>query len=223
MTESDVTDASDDATSAPTPRPSARRRGLPVGPLGLFLITALALTAAGAVIWFGTRSTSRAVDVTKALDHLTTSPLVPDGTDPVAVGDRVPDVRLELLDGSTTSLAALRDDRPAVVNFWSSTCAPCLKEMPDLERVSAEQAAKVAVVGVDVTDTEAAGREMVTKTGVTYPNARDPQAEIFATFGGTALPRTVLVDAKGRIVAVHNGALSAAELTDMLRARQLLG
>ena len=76
---------------------------------------------------------------------------------------------------------------------------------------------------VDVTDTEAAGREMVEQTGVTYPNGRDPGADIFAAFGGTALPRTVFIDAKGTVVEAHNGALTSDEVDGILRDRGLLG
>lgn len=218
MPESEVTDAPDDAMDRSRPR--ARRR-LPIGPLGLLLVTAVALAAAGVVVWLGTRHDDGAVDVTKALDHLATSTLVPSDVERVAVGDRAPDVRLEMLDGSTTSMSELRG-KPVVLNFWSSTCAPCLKEMPDLEKVAKDHATRLGVVGVNVTDTAAAGREMAARTGVTYPNARDPQAEIFAAFGGTALPRTVLVDPSGKVVAVHNGALSASGFTDMLREHGLL-
>lgn len=213
MPQSDVTDAPDDATNGPRPRPHRR---LPIGPLGLLLVTAVALAAAGVVVWVGSRADHKAVDVTKALDDLATSTLVPSGVERVGIGDRAPDVRLEMLDGSTTSMSELRG-KPVLLNFWSSTCAPCLKEMPDLEKVSKDRASDVGVVGVNVTDTAAAGKEMAARTGVTYPNARDPQAEIFAAFGGTALPRTVLLDASGKVVAVHNGALSAAGFTDMLR------
>jgi len=50
----------------------------------------------------------------------------------------------------------------------------------------------------------------------TYPTARDPRGEVFRAFGGTGLPRTVLVAADGTIVAVHNGALTASELQSLI-------
>lgn len=212
------TPTSDDST----PARESGRRGLPIGPLGVFLATAVALLAAGLVIWMGTRGgDDRAVDVNDVLDEVDGSALVAPDTQPVGVGDRAPDVRLEMLDGTTGSLSSFLG-KPVVVNFWSSTCAPCLKEMPDLQAVSTDHASDIAVLGIDVTDTEKAGRAMVEKTGVTFPNARDPQAEVFAAFGGTALPRTVLIDADGKVVGVHNGALTAAELTDLLRDNDLL-
>ena len=89
--------------------------------------------------------------------------------------------------------------------------------------MAADLAIAVAVVGVDVTDTEAAGRQMVDKTGVTYPNGRDPGAEVFAAFSGTALPRTVFIDAEGKIVEVHNGALTASEINAILNDHHLVG
>ena len=208
---------------APDSQAPSTRKGLPIGPFGLLLITALALVAAGLVLWLGTRSEdSGAVKVDKALEGVEGASLVPDGTEPVEVGDPAPDVQLALLDGTTTRLSAFRG-RPVVLNFWSSTCIPCLKEMPALQEVWSGHGGDVAVVGVDVTDTEAAGREMVAKTGVTYPNGRDPGADIFAAFGGTALPRTVFIDADGEVVEVHNGALTADDVDEVLRDHGLLG
>jgi peroxiredoxin len=210
-------------TDAPD-TPPAPRRGLPVGPLGLFVITAIALAAAGAVLWVGTRDrgSSNAVRVEEALEGMQGASLVPDGSEPAEVGDPAPDVQLDLLDGGTTRLSAFRG-RPVVLNFWSSTCAPCLKEMPDLERVWTDHGGDVAVVGVDVIDTEADAKEMVATTGVTYPSGRDPQGEIFAVFGGTALPRTVFIDADGTVVEVHNGALTSEEIESTMRDHGLLG
>lgn len=216
------TDEADLEPTAPEP-PSKRRKGLAIGPFTLFLITAVALGAAGLVLWIGTRSSdSGAVKVTDALDNLQGASLVPDGTTAAQVGDAAPDVALDLLDGDSTRLSAFKG-RPVVLNFWSSTCVPCLKEMPDVEQVWKSHGGKVAVVGVDVTDTEAAGRQMVAKTGVTYPNGRDPGAEVFAAFSGTALPRTVFIDADGKIVEVHNGALTASEINAILSDHHLVG
>lgn len=216
------TDEADLEPTAPEP-PSQGRKGLAIGPFTLFLITAVALAAAGLVLWIGARSSnSGAVKVTDALDNLQGASLVPDGTTAAQVGDAAPDVTLDLLDGDSTRLSAFKG-RPVVLNFWSSTCVPCLKEMPDIEQVWKSHDGKVAVVGVDVTDTEAAGRQMVAKTGVTYPNGRDPGADVFAAFSGTALPRTVFIDADGTIVAVHNGALTASEINTILSDHDLVG
>lgn len=224
MTRTDEADVDPTAPEPSQPEPtSPGRKGLSIGPFTLFAITAVALLAAGLVVWIGTRNAdSGAVKVSDALDEVQGASLVPAGTTAAKVGSTAPDVTLDLLDGDSTRLSAFKG-RPVVVNFWSSTCVPCLKEMPDIEQVWKAHDGKVAVIGVDVTDTEAAGRQMVAKTGVTYPNGRDPGAEVFAAFSGTALPRTVFIDAKGKIVEIHNGALTADEINAILRDSGLIG
>ncbi len=196
---------------------------MPIGPLGLLICTAIALTAALGVAWLLVdRQDSGAVRLEDALQSVDRGSPVPAGTATAEVGAPAPDVRLDYLDGGSEQLSAHRGT-PVVLNFWSSTCAPCLQEMPAIQHVSAAQEGKVTVLGVDVTDTERAGTDMVRRTGVTYRNARDPKAQVMAAFGGTALPRTVVIGADGTVLDTHSGALSAAELTDLLRRNGVLG
>lgn len=211
---------------------AGRRRGLPVGPVGLLLITLVALLAAGLVlrVGLGGSSTTEAVDIQDALDEQAAGPLVAPNAQAAKVGSQAPDVRLAYLDGGTQQLFEL-EGTPVVLNFWASTCAPCLTEMPALEEFSAAHlpgpdgtnpAGVVRVVGIAVADPETAARKMVERTGVQYRNAADPQAEIFRVFGGTSLPRTVVLDAKGVVRDVHSGSLTAAELTQKLQQQGLL-
>lgn len=202
----------------------ARRRGLGVGPLGLFLITAVALLAAFTVGRLVIEALDEdPVDISEALDDAAVVPLVSDPEARAEIGEPAPNVRLEYLDGGVQDLAEVAGlGTPVVVNFWSSTCIPCLKEMPAFEEVNQELDDKVTFLGVDVIDTVEAGNEMVARTGVTYRNARDPRGEIFAAFGGIALPRTVLIDGDGTIVATHSGELTAGELREFLDDNGLL-
>jgi thiol-disulfide isomerase/thioredoxin len=226
---SDLDESTDPAPESADPadsveRGASRRRGLGIGPLGLFLVTAVAL----AVAFTAARVAIEAfdedpVDIQEMLDESAKAPLVTDTEARAEIGQPAPNVRLEYLDGGVQQLAEVAGTgTPVVLNFWSSTCIPCLKEMPAIEQVRQELDGQVTVVGVDVTDTEEAGKDMVASTGVTYRNARDPRAEIFAVFGGIALPRTVLIDGDGTIVATHSGELSADELTALLDENGLL-
>ena len=226
---SDLDESTDPAPESADPadsveRGAGRRRGLGIGPLGLFLVTAVAL----AVAFTAARVAIEAfdedpVDIQEMLDESAKAPLVTDTEARAEIGQPAPNVRLEYLDGGVQELAEVAGTgTPVVLNFWSSTCIPCLKEMPAIEQVRQELDGQVTVVGVDVTDTEEAGKDMVASTGVTYRNARDPRAEIFAVFGGIALPRTVLIDGDGTVVATHSGELSADELTTLLDENGLL-
>jgi len=57
----------------------------------------------------------------------------------------------------------------------------------------------VVVVGVDIQDTDEAGRKFIREFGLTFPNARD---------GVYGVPETFFVARDGTIRAKHVGALS---------------
>jgi thiol-disulfide isomerase/thioredoxin len=119
-------------------------------------------------------------------------------------------------DDDEVALASLRGT-PTVVNFFSSTCVPCITEMPAFEEVYQElDGEQVAFLGLAVADRADDALALVEQTGVTYPTAQDPDATVITALGGTVLPTTVLLDADGEIVATHNGELDAGELRQLI-------
>jgi thiol-disulfide isomerase/thioredoxin len=141
---------------------------------------------------------------------------------PADASARAPEVVFERFDGQQARLEDWRG-RPVVVNFWASWCPPCVAEMRDaFEPLHAEFGDRVVFLGIDVQDTPAAARQVVERTGVTYELAVDPDGALFTAFGGFGMPTTVLVNADGRIVAQHTGALTRADL-DALIGQHLLG
>jgi len=131
-----------------------------------------------------------------------------DGTD--VTGQAVPAITYTTFDGVDVALTT--GGKPLVLNFWSSTCTPCIKEMPDLEASFQANGSKVGYLGMQVVDGLDAGQEMIRATGVTYPMGRDTKGKVFQAFGGVVLPRTVMIRADGTIAYVHSGALSAGDL-----------
>src|SRR5688500_15712234 len=69
-------------------------------------------------------------------------------------------------DGSTGSLADYRG-KPLVVNFFAAWCVPCVKEMPDFEKVHQERGDEVQFLGFDVRDQLEEGKKIAERTGVT--------------------------------------------------------
>lgn len=136
-------------------------------------------------------------------------------TAPDLEGERLPDLSFEGFDGATVALSDYRG-RPLVLNFWSSTCAPCIKEMPAFERVHQRYAGRVAFVGVSTQDTPSRADELAARTGVTYDLVRDPLGDLLVSLELVGLPSTVLVDADGRIVHAKTGELSEEQLTALI-------
>jgi thiol-disulfide isomerase/thioredoxin len=132
-------------------------------------------------------------------------------------GDPAPATTFSLLDGGTTSLAAYKG-KPLVLNFWATTCAPCIKEMPAIESVHRELGDDVTFIGMDVRDSVSGGKEFVRRTGVTYAIGRDPSGGIFESFDAVNLPTTFFIDADGTILDSHTGALTADQLREKIAA-----
>ena len=124
-------------------------------------------------------------------------------------------VAFTTFDGAEVALSTLRGG-PTLVNFFASTCVPCVTEMPAFEEVFQEVGDEVAFLGLAVADRPEDALALVERTGVTYPTAQDPDSSVLTALGGSVLPTTVLLDADGEIVATHNGELGADELRALL-------
>lgn len=118
-------------------------------------------------------------------------------------------------DGTSVPLNSL-DGQPTVVNFFASTCVPCVTEMPAFEQVHQQFGDKVAFIGLAVSDRPEDAQRLVRQTKVTYQTAQDRDGAVIAALGGTVLPTTVLLDADGAVLTIHSGKLSADELRTLL-------
>lgn len=105
------------------------------------------------------------------------------------------------------ALTSLRGN-VVLVNFWATWCDPCRREMPRLQKAWRRYRDQdVVFVGIDAQDFRGYARRALRRYGVTYPNAYDRKGSVLARYGGLPLPRTFVLDRRGRIVAYHFGEL----------------
>lgn len=128
------------------------------------------------------------------------------------VGEPAPAFVLADLDGNLLSLGDLRG-RPVIVNFWASSCAPCVEEFPLLTSAAAmHRGSGLAVVGIVVRDSSEAAREFMARMGATWPSAMDPGDAVARQYGIIGPPDSFFIGRDGIVVSRQIGPLSAADL-----------
>ena len=98
--------------------------------------------------------------------------------------------------------------RPVLLNLWATWCAPCIKEMPSLDRLAAEQAGQMAVVAVaqDIQGAAVVDPWFQTAGLNRLQPYIDPDNRLLADYN-SPLPVTILFDTQGREVWRVIGAL----------------
>ncbi len=125
----------------------------------------------------------------------------------------LPALALRRLDGTPAPADALggRSGRKLLVNFWATWCAPCAREMPQLQALAAT--GRVDVVGISVDETASADeiRAAAERAGARYPMFHAEPSAVAAIFpSGAEVPVSFLLDERGRVVDVISGASRAA-------------
>jgi peroxiredoxin len=123
------------------------------------------------------------------------------------------------LDGEPHAMARWQGQL-VVVNFWATWCPPCVEEMPDLQRVHDEYRSRgVVVVGLGIDNPSSLKRfRDEHKLALPLYAAGAAGSELGKALGNAsgALPYTLLIDRKGRIVRARLGQIRPSELRSWL-------
>jgi peroxiredoxin len=139
------------------------------------------------------------------------------------VGEVAPDIALRSLDGGSERLSSYRG-RVVIVTFWSTSCGPCLVELPELEKLQGRYPELVVLaISLDDDDDDKDVRDAVNRLHLTFPILRDPDGRAgyqFMKYLGT--PYTVVVGRDGRLRARHVGYLPQVAALLEQEARTML-
>lgn len=120
----------------------------------------------------------------------------------VKVGEALPPLAGTLIDGKATTVPA-GNGRYTLVAFFFARCAPCLAEIPDLNRLNTSRP-DLQVVGVTF-DPLATTRMLTAKHGIRYATLSDAKASIDA-LRVPSFPTLLLIKPDGTLAAVKHGA-----------------
>jgi thiol-disulfide isomerase/thioredoxin len=116
----------------------------------------------------------------------------------------------ELLGGEVDAFGERLDELqgiPVVVNNWASWCGPCRFEFPYFQAVAREHGDKIAFLGVDSDDSEAAAGTFLRELPLPYPSYLDPDKDVRDEYldHPIGFPATAFYRADGELAYVHQG------------------
>jgi len=136
------------------------------------------------------------------------------------VGCSQPEIAPDFRDveGNAISLANLQS-KPLIVNYWATWCAPCIKEIPELNELAEAHADEINLIGVNF-DQPGPDEQLkqVRKMKIEFPVlAGEPSARLGVTIP-EVLPTTYVFAAGGKLVATLVGPQTGDSLLAALKA-----
>ena len=160
-------------------------------------------------------------------DDAASMPADSDMAAPSGSGQKFPAFEGKDLEGNeVTSEELFSGNAVTVVNFWFTTCNPCVGELAELDGLNKELAQKGgALIGVNAFTLDgdegaiSEAKDILTKKGVTYQNVYFPSDSEAGKFTANifAYPTTYVVDRSGNIV----GDPIVGAITDKKQAQTL--
>ena len=120
----------------------------------------------------------------------------------VSIGDKAPNLELNMLDGTRINLSELLG-QVVVLQFTASWCSVCIQEMPHLEKEVwlPFKDEGLMLIGIDRDEPLEVVKKFKKQTGITYPLALDLGANHFSKFAhkNAGVTRNIVIDKKGNI------------------------
>jgi len=124
----------------------------------------------------------------------------------VEIGGFLREAPMQGLSGPSRMLSDFRG-KPLIINVWASWCGPCRQEMGSLQRLSRRNGGKqFNVIGISTDDYADRAELFLKQSNTSFSNFIDSRLSLEHMLGAERLPLTLLVDAKGKVLAKFYGA-----------------
>lgn len=139
------------------------------------------------------------------------------------IGKSAPPVTTTTLDGKPFDLQR-RKGSWVVLNFFNSTCGPCVQEHPELVKFAEQQQASggAEMYSVIWDDRNGATADFFKTNKVSWPVLLDENAQISGAFGVSKVPETWIIDPNGYVVFRTIAEQTDESLTKSLNERMAI-
>ena len=115
------------------------------------------------------------------------------------VGSKFPADQLERLEGGSTTIKKYAG-KPILINFWFTSCPPCIEELPALNRLKAKYKGKVNFISITFNDKQKV-EKLFKKRQFDFDNYVNAR-KLIDKFGVDTYPLSFFVDKKGIIKSI---------------------
>lgn len=122
------------------------------------------------------------------------------------------DFELKTLTGDKIILSDVIGKKVIILNFFTTWCGPCKKEIPALSDFYEMNKDGLLLLGINVGEKEEIVREFVNDYAVSYPVSPDEEEDIAKMYKVGAYPTTVLIGADGKIWLYEVGEISNTDV-----------
>ncbi len=135
------------------------------------------------------------------------------------IGNNAPDFTLDCADGTSVTLSKLRGSK-VIINFWHTSCAPCMGEMGLLQQMhEANPNLPMLVIhgtALGPINVNYVG-SLLQEKGYTFTVPLDPTGQVSGLYSISSVPRTFFLDSNGTIRKIQDGSFNGlSQIENML-------
>ena len=127
------------------------------------------------------------------------------------LGDIIRDFTVTTTEGKTVTLSeVLKEKKGVLINFWYSSCSPCINEFPYMQSAYEKYSDKIEVIALNnyAGDNDVTVKEFKASMGLTFPVAKD-YSRLGNAFSLMGYPTSIFVDRYGVICLIEVGGLTS--------------
>ncbi len=129
-----------------------------------------------------------------------------------------PDFAVYDVEGRVVQLSDFRGEKPVFINFWATWCPPCMREMPEMQKLYARRGHEFELLAVNFLEHRPQVVPWVEQYGLEFPILMDVTGEVSSRYGVWSYPTSVFIDKDGVVRGRFVGELSYQMMEDFVDA-----
>ena len=130
---------------------------------------------------------------------------------------KAPDFSLTSLSGDTITLSQYRGEKPVVLDFFTTWCPNCRRDMPRLSKMYQEYKDQVEVIGINLQENQNKVSKYISSTNIVFPIVLDPFGQTARNYGVRYTNTHVLIGKDGNIVRVISGDIKKSDIEALIQ------